>query len=386
MDSAVTDVTVHTQPIGAAVSTTSASRVVLPIEVEEEIIKCLDSYRDRDTLTKCARVCKLWLPCCRHKLYEKITIHDNDRWKQFEQLLSHCPSGIKGYLEVTKVLGVDCIYPQDITGRKLLYKLLTTHAPRFPGLQSLHISGLIWNHPILSGDPISDTTHYQKLTSLQLKDCIFGDLLQLHEVISRLPALSSLSLHSTSFNSQTEFQPQDASSLSPAPRLSHISLTSSVAYIYPMSTWLVMSGMVQNLTSVKWRSYTPGQTDIAPLEWILRNAKGLESIICKNLGHMPFEGQSALFAITHLVISFLPRRLLSIPPPQAYPTAGHVFHWRFPENFEVFLDSTVLASSRKDQIRHRCVIYTVIPSRELGYIQGMRRHTLPLPILQFEKV
>ena len=173
MDSTVTDVT-HDQTASAAVGVAGTSRVMLPIEVEERIIRCLDSLHDRDTLTKCALVCKFWLPCSRHKLYNKITILDEDQWEQFGELLHRPPEGIVHYLKATKEISVgrdELGRRWGVTSRKELSKLLTSYARRFPGLQSLELTDLIWGRSSFTGKTVAGSNPYQRLTSLSLQYC-----------------------------------------------------------------------------------------------------------------------------------------------------------------------------------------------------------------------
>lgn len=289
MDSAMTDV-MHDQPISAG-----ASRVpTLPIEIEEEIIKWLDSNLDNDTLTKCARVCKSWLPRCRHKLYNEIIIWDSDQWERFAQLLSQPPQGIIRYLEATKELSIDILStlrnPWNGKQRMQLSKLLADYAPRFLGLESLGLIGILWRHSSLIAMPSSN--YYQKLTSLDLQYCSFENALQLHEVISRLPALSNLHIRSISFKFQTVIPP-NAKSRSRGPKLSYLDLYFHVEDTgHQVLDCLVMSGMVQRLVTFVWSSpcFTP--EELRALKSMLQATEELKTFLCTEAGPAEVEGKS----------------------------------------------------------------------------------------------
>lgn len=265
--------------------------VKLPIEIQEHIIDSLDSFVDASTIAQCALVCRTWLPFSRYKLYSSIWLWNNWQWARFKNLVlrSQSPS-IAGYLGRMRELHIwplDVKFPdidptQPRVGwgkgqqRPWAHLVLLQCAVRLTGLTRIYMDAVDLSPS--HGLAVRSGCYYRSLATLDLVECTFANVLQLHQLVTAFPVLTNLTLTRLKLHSM----------IVPIPRiyearhsLTHLELTGEFDVVAVASRWLAKAQLVRGLESLKWLPRTIDNTEEA---WrTLTQAIGgpvLQKLIC----------------------------------------------------------------------------------------------------------
>ncbi|RPD69476.1 hypothetical protein L226DRAFT_526628 [Lentinus tigrinus ALCF2SS1-7] len=160
----------------------------IPPEITDAIISAVD---DPHTLTRCALVCRDWLPASRANLFKDIRITNGRSYALLVERVLHSEH-MGQYLTSARSLCItdDREHSLSSGGRLSLVEF----AGKLPGLRELHVTSMDWTQQRPSVKWPLLLAHFGTITSLTLHSCRFASFTDVRRLLTALPRLSALAI------------------------------------------------------------------------------------------------------------------------------------------------------------------------------------------------